>query len=84
MMHALGVFVVYVILDMLYGWYTLAVARGRVLTAANTSAIIYSLGAVGLISVTSNWLYLIPLALGAWLGTYIVVKRDVDKQELSI
>ena len=48
-------------------------------TAANSfafwaPAIIYSLLASGVVSYSKNILYLIPLSIGAFLGTYLTVK----------
>lgn len=71
---ALTVFVVYVVFDILYALYVICVSRKQALAASFTGAALYSLGAVGVMSYTHNALYLIPLSLGAFAGTYIAVK----------
>lgn len=76
---ALIVFVVYVIFDILYALYVICVSRRLPLAAATTGALLYSLGAVGVMNYTHNALYLIPLSLGAFIGTYIAVKYLGDK-----
>jgi hypothetical protein len=68
------VFVVYVVFDVLYALYVLFVSQKRAAAASVTGSMLYSLGAVGVMSYTHNVLYLIPLSLGAFVGTYIAVK----------
>jgi hypothetical protein len=68
------IFVVYVVIDMLYALYILCVGRHQALAAATISAVLYSLLAFGVVSYSKNILYLIPLASGAFLGTFITVK----------
>jgi len=72
---ALGIFIIYIILDGMYAYYTLAVSEKRPLQAATSGAVMHFLLALGVLSYVQNYLYVIPLALGSWIGTYIVVKR---------
>lgn len=71
---AATVFVVYVFFDILYAMYVLCVSRQQALRASAISAALYSLGAYGVMSYLHNPWYLIPLACGAFIGTYIAVK----------
>jgi uncharacterized protein YebE (UPF0316 family) len=68
------VFLVYVFFDILYALYVLCVSRKQALSASAISAVLYSLGAYGVMSYLDNVWYLVPLACGAFLGTYIAVK----------
>jgi len=68
------VFVVYVFFDILYALYVLCVSRKKPIAASFTGALLYSLGAVGVMNYTHNIWYLVPLSLGAFVGTYIAVK----------
>jgi hypothetical protein len=77
---AVGVMVLYIILDALYASYTLHVTKLNPVKAANTAASMYFLSALGVVSYVNNPLYLIPLAVGSWLGTYVIVKREKAKQ----
>lgn len=72
--QALVVFAVYVFFDILYALYVLCVSRKQAVAASAISSVLYSLGAYGVMSYLHNPLYLIPLACGAFLGTYIAVK----------
>jgi hypothetical protein len=71
---ALTVFVVYILFDILYALYVICVSQQRAMAASLVSSVLYSLGAYGVMNYTHNALYLIPLGLGAFVGTYIAVK----------
>jgi hypothetical protein len=71
---AFSIFATYVVIDMLYAWYIMSVNKKRALTAAFLTAIIYSLLAFGVVSYSKNIYYLMPLASGAFTGTYLMVK----------
>lgn len=73
---ALIVFVAYVVVDGMYAYYTLAVTDKQPLRAATVGAMMHFLIAVGVLSYVQNYLYIIPLALGSWIGTYAVVRRS--------
>jgi hypothetical protein len=69
------VFAVYIILDGMYAYYTVAVSDKKAFRAATTGAAMHFLLAIGVLSYVQNYLYIIPLALGSWIGTYFVVKK---------
>jgi uncharacterized BrkB/YihY/UPF0761 family membrane protein len=71
---AATIFATYVVIDMLYAWYIMSVNKKRAFTAAILTAIIYSLLAFGVVSYSKNIYYLIPLASGAFAGTYFMVR----------
>lgn len=71
---ALTVFVVYVFFDILYALYVICVSRRQAWRASLISSFLYSLGAYGVMSYLENRWYIIPLACGAFIGTYIAVK----------
>jgi hypothetical protein len=74
---ALGLLCTYVVADALYAYYTLAVAEYRPFHAANTSALIHFLLALGVLSYVENFLYIIPIAIGSWIGTFLLVQKSV-------
>lgn len=71
---AVIVFCVYVIFDILYALYVICVSRRQALRASVISSFLYSLGAYGVMNYLENRWYLVPLACGAFIGTYIAVK----------
>ncbi len=73
---ALLVFVAYVFIDGMYAYYTIAVTKRRPFASATTGALMHFLIAFGVLNYVQNYLYLIPLALGSWVGTYLIVSLD--------
>ena len=68
------IFITYVLIDMMYAWYVICVGKRQATTAALLTAAIYSLLAYGVVSYSQNIFYLIPLATGAFTGTYLMVR----------
>lgn len=75
----LGLFVAYLFVDALYVLYTKAVVKQRPIYAANVGTLMYFMSAYGIINYTHNWLYILPIAAGSWLGTYLTVKLIKDE-----
>lgn len=72
------VFVAYLIVDAMYAYYTIAVIRKKPFASASVGALMHFLIAFGVLNYVQNYLYVVPLALGSWIGTYLVVKYDLD------
>lgn len=77
-MQAAVVFLVYVVFDILYALYVLCVAKKQAFRASFISSALYSLGAYGVMTYLDNRWYLIPLACGAFLGTFVAVRYMGD------
>lgn len=71
------VFVAYLLVDAMFAYYTLAVTKNRPVAAANVGSMMYFFIAIGVLNYVQNYLYLIPLVLGSWVGTYVIVKRGI-------
>lgn len=80
---ALGVLAAYFIVDAMYAHYTLAVADLKAIPAANTGALMHFLLALGVLSYVQNYLYIVPIAIGSWFGTYVIVKREKKVRDLN-
>jgi hypothetical protein len=72
---ALIIFIAYLVVDGMYAYYTLAITKHKAITAATTGALMHFLLAFGVINYVNNYLYVVPLALGSWIGTFLVIKR---------
>lgn len=70
---AVFVFLAYVLLDALYAVYTDAVGRHLAGRSAWLAMSIYAISAYGVKTYIGNPWYCVPLALGAWVGTYFTV-----------
>jgi hypothetical protein len=68
------VFITYILIDVLYAWYIIAVGKRQEVQAAAASSLLYSLAAYGVLTYSRNSVYIAFLAAGAFLGTYIIVK----------
>lgn len=77
---AILIFATYVVIDMLYAYYIMCVEERRPFRAAMTTSIIYSLLAYGVVSYSQNIFYLIPLASGAFFGTFVMVAYKRRKE----
>jgi hypothetical protein len=71
---ALGVVAATALTDAVCVLYTSSVARRRDLAAANWGSLTYMLSAFAVISFTSNWVYVVFAAVGAWIGCYASMK----------
>lgn len=71
---AVLVFLAYFVIDVLYALYIIAVGKKQAGLAACMTSGIYTLAALGVMTYSRNPIYVLPLALGAFLGTYVVVK----------
>lgn len=76
---ALIVFIAYLIVDAMYAYYTITVTKKKPLTSASVGALMHFLIAFGVLNYVENYLYVVPLALGSWIGTYLVVRYDLKK-----
>jgi len=70
---AISVFFAYVLLDALYAVYTDAIGSHKAGRAAWLAMGIYGISAFGVKTYISNVWYCIPLAAGAWTGTYFTI-----------
>jgi len=77
---ATGIFAVYLVIDALYAYYTLSVTKHHAFAAATSGFAMHFLLAFGVINYVGNYLYVIPLALGSWVGTYVIVRRESLKK----
>lgn len=75
--------VAYFVVDAMYAHYTFSIAELRALSAANTGALMHFLLALGVLSYVQNYLYIIPITIGSWFGTYVIVKRERKVRALN-
>lgn len=75
------IFFSYIVIDALTAKYTIDTANLNEYKSANSSVMIYILTAYGIINYTQNWLYIFPLVIGAWIGTFLMIKITKNKKE---
>lgn len=52
--------------------------------SASFGAIMYTISAFGVVNYVQNWLYIFPILLGSWIGTYITIKYEKYKKDKNI
>lgn len=73
---AMVVFLAYLLVDAMYAYYTLAVTKKKPFTSATVGSLMHFFIAFGVLNYVQNYLYIVPLALGSWIGTYVIVKYE--------
>ncbi len=76
---AFSIFVAYLVVDAMYAQYTLHVTQYREYSAATVGALMHFIIAFGVRNYVQNFLYVIPVALGSWVGTCWAVRREKTK-----
>jgi len=71
------VFFAYFVIDVMYALYVIAVGKKRAFSAAVMTSAICVINALGVMTYSRNSMYILPLAAGAFLGTYAAVKLKV-------
>lgn len=74
---AVILFFAYLLIDAMYAYYTQSITRKKPVAAASVGATMHFLIAFGVLNYVENYLYVVPLALGSWVGTYLVVRHDL-------
>ncbi len=80
----LAMFIAYFVYDWLYARYTLFVANLKASSAATFGALLYAISAFGVLNYVENLLYIIPMVIGGWLGTYYAIKKEKQKSLLLV
>ncbi len=80
---AVGFFIIYLLIEMLDSSLTFSLTQHRSLRSAIVTFILYITIAVEIVAIISNYLYIMPVALGAALGAFIVVEYEKKKRPLK-
>lgn len=80
----ISVLIGYIIVDILYAYYTLAVNNYKPIQASFTSIALHIILIGGVVTYIENILYVIPMLIGSFIGTYIVVSYHKKKHENKI
>ncbi len=80
---ALGLFIFYFLVEMLDSSLTFSLVQHKSLRSALVTFILYTTLAIEVIAIISNYLYIVPVAVGAALGAYVVVEYEKKKRPLK-
>lgn len=80
---AIGLFLFYLLVEMLDSSLTFSLTQHKSLKSASVTFILYITLAVEIAAIVSNYLYIIPIAIGAALGSYLTVEYEKKKRPLK-
>ena len=80
---AIGLFLLYSFVEALDSSLTYSITQHHSIKSANTSLVLYIILGIEVLAFVSNYLYTIPIALGAWLGTFFIVEREKKLRPLK-
>lgn len=72
------IIITYIVLDGMYAYYTLAVTKKKPLNSAFVGSMMHFLVAFGVLNYIQNYLYILPIVVGSFIGTYFVVRYDLE------
>lgn len=75
-------FAIYFAFDLCYALYIKAVQESKPLRGANLSVLLFLLTAYGTIEYVNNFINIIPIIFGAWMGSFLTLtwnKRQGEK-----
>ncbi|MDQ3094340.1 MAG: hypothetical protein M3Q70_04170 [bacterium] len=80
---AFGLFVFYLIVEMLDSSLTFSLTQHKSLRSALITFVLYITLAVEIAAIVSNYLYVLPVAIGAALGAFLVVEYEKKKRPIK-
>lgn len=83
LLWAIGLFVFYLLAEMLDTSLTFSLTQHKSVRSAIVTFILYMTLAVEVVAIVSNYLYIIPIAGGAALGSFVIVEYEKKKRPLK-
>jgi uncharacterized membrane protein len=80
---AAGLFIFYLFVETLDSSLTFSLTQHKSLRSAVVTFILYMTLAVEIAAIISNYLYIFPVAIGAALGSYLVVEHEKKTRPLK-
>ncbi len=79
---ALGLFAFYLVVEILDSSLTFSLTQHKSVQSAVVTFILYTTVAIEVVAIISNYLYIFPVAIGAAIGSYMVVEYEKKKRPL--
>jgi hypothetical protein len=80
---AIGLFIFYLIVEMLDSSLTFSLTQHKSVRSGVVTFILYITIAIEIAAIVSNYLYVLPVALGAAIGAYLVVEYEKKKRPVK-
>lgn len=83
LLYATALFVFYLVIEILDSSLTFSLTQHKSVKSAVVTFILYIAIAVEIAAIISNYLYIIPVAIGAALGAFLTVEYEKKKRPLT-
>ncbi len=83
LLTAIGFFFLYLFIEILDSSLTFSLTQHKSLRSAVVTFILYTTLAIEIVAIIANYLYIIPVAFGAALGSYLTVEYEKKKRPLT-
>lgn len=80
---ALGLFILYMFVEVIDSGLVFSLTQHRSAKTATLTFILYFVIGIEVFAFISNYLYILPIAFGAALGSYLVVENEKKKRPLK-
>jgi len=80
---AFGFFIFYLFVEMLDSSLTFSLTQHKSMRSASLTFVLYVTLAVEVVAIISNYLYIFPVAIGAALGSFLIVEYEKKKRPLK-
>jgi hypothetical protein len=80
---AAGLFLLYVLVEYLDSSLTLLITRHQSVRSATTTFVLYIILGIEILAFVNNYLYVLPTALGAWVGVYSLIEHEKKVRPLK-
>lgn len=80
---AIALFIMYCFVEALDASLTFSITQHKSVRSAYTTVFLYVILGIEVLAFVSNYLYTIPIALGAGLGSYLLVEHEKNKRPLA-
>ena len=80
---AIMLFAFYLFVEMMDSSLTFSLVQHKSLRSAFVTFLLYITLAVEVVAIIANYLYVFPVAIGAALGSYIIVENEKNKRPLK-
>ena len=79
---AIGLFILYCLVEALDASLTFSITQHRSIKSATTTFALYIILGIEVLAFVTNYLYAIPIALGAGLGSYLLIEHEKKSRPL--
>jgi hypothetical protein len=80
---AIGLALLYFVVELLDSGLIFSITQHKSIKAASLTLVLYLVLGIEIAAIVSNYLYIIPVAMGAAAGSYVAVEKEKKKRPLT-